>query len=65
MNKLVIIISLLILFSNNCFAKDEIKLYLLNHAAYMRLLLMGLVLILALRFFPKGIIEEEKRLWIN
>jgi branched-chain amino acid transport system permease protein len=38
------------------------KLYLLNHAAYMRLLLMGLVLILALRFFPKGIIEEEKRL---
>jgi len=26
---------------------------------------MGLVLILALRFFPKGIIEEEKRLWIN
>ncbi len=42
--------------------QNEIKLYLLNHAAYMRLLLMGLVLILALRFFPKGIIEEEKRL---
>ena len=42
--------------------QNEIKLYLLNHAAYMRLLLMGLVIILALRFFPKGIIEEEKRL---
>ena len=42
--------------------QNEIKLYLLNHAVYMRLLLMGLVLILALRFFPKGIIEEEKRL---
>ncbi len=42
--------------------QNEIKSYLLNHAAYMRLLLMGLVLILALRFFPKGIIEEEKRL---
>ena len=42
--------------------QNEMKLYLLNHAAYMRLLLMGLVLILALRFFPKGIIEEEKRL---
>ncbi len=42
--------------------QNVMKLYLLNHAAYMRLLLMGLVLILALRFFPKGIIEEEKRL---
>ena len=42
--------------------QNEMKLYLLNHAAYMRLLLMGLILILALRFFPKGIIEEEKRL---
>ncbi len=42
--------------------QNEMKSYLLNHAAYMRLLLMGLVLILALRFFPKGIIEEEKRL---
>ena len=42
--------------------QNEIKLYLLNHAAYMRLILMGLILILALRFFPKGIIEEEKRL---
>ena len=42
--------------------QNEMKLYLLNHAAYMRLLLMGLILILALRFFPRGIIEEEKRL---
>ena len=42
--------------------QNEMKLYLLNHAAYMRLILMCLVLILALRFFPKGIIEEEKRL---
>ena len=42
--------------------QNEMKLYILNHASYMRLLLKGLVLILALRFFPKGIIEEEKRL---
>jgi len=28
MNKLVIIISLLILFSNNCFAKDELKFFI-------------------------------------
>ena len=42
--------------------QNEMKSYLLNHAAYMRLLLMGLILILSLRFFPKGIIDEEKRL---
>ena len=53
------LIELVTIFLND---QNEIKLYLLNHAAYMRLLLMGLVLILALRFFPKGIIEEEKRL---
>ena len=28
MNKLVIIISLLILFSNNCFAKEELKFFI-------------------------------------
>ena len=55
----IFLIELITIFLND---QNEIKLYLLNHAAYMRLLLMGLVLILALRFFPKGIIEEEKRL---
>ena len=58
----IFIIELITIFLSD---QNEMKLYLLNHAAYMRLLLMGLVLILALRFFPKGIIEEEKRLWIN
>ena len=55
----IFLIELITLFLSD---QNEMKLYLLNHAAYMRLLLMGLVLILALRFFPKGIIEEEKRL---
>ena len=55
----VFLIELITIFLSD---QNEVKLYLLNHAAYMRLLLMGLVLILALRFFPKGIIEEEKRL---
>ena len=55
----IFIIELITIFLSD---QNEMKLYLLNHAAYMRLLLMGLVLILALRFFPKGIIEEEKRL---
>ena len=55
----IFLIELITIFLND---QNEMKLYLLNHAAYMRLLLMGLVLILALRFFPKGIIEEEKRL---
>ena len=31
MNKLVIIISLLILFLNNCFAKDELKFFIGNN----------------------------------
>ena len=55
----VFLIELITIFLSD---QNEMKLYLLNHAAYMRLLLMGLILILALRFFPKGIIEEEKRL---
>ncbi len=55
----IFLIELLTIFLSD---QNEMKLYLLNHAAYMRLLLMGLILILALRFFPKGIIEEEKRL---
>ena len=55
----IFVIKLITIFLSD---QNEVKLYLLNHAAYMRLLLMGLVLILALRFFPKGIIEEEKRL---
>ena len=55
----IFLIEFIIIFLSD---QNEIKSYLLNHAAYMRLLLMGLVLILSLRFFPKGIIEEEKRL---
>ena len=35
MNKLVIIISLLILFSNNCFAKDELKFFIGENKIYL------------------------------
>ena len=39
-----------------------LKIHLLESAAHMRLIMMGLILMLTLRFAPKGIIEEQKRL---
>ena len=39
-----------------------LKNHLLESAAHMRLIMMGLTLLLALRFAPKGIIEEQKRI---
>jgi branched-chain amino acid transport system permease protein len=38
-----------------------LKLHLLENAAHTRLMTMGLVLLLVLRFAPKGLIPEEKR----
>ena len=40
---------------------SALRLHLLNSAAYMRLLTMGLVLLLVLRFAPRGLIPEVKR----
>ena len=40
---------------------SALRLHLLDSAAYMRLLTMGLVLLLVLRFAPRGLIPEVKR----
>ncbi len=43
-------------------AEDSaLRLHLLDSAAYMRLLTMGLVLLVVLRFAPRGLIPEVKR----
>ena len=43
-------------------AEDSaLRLHLLSSAAYMRLLTMGLVLLVVLRFAPRGLIPEVKR----
>ena len=41
---------------------NALKIHLLESAAHMRLIMMGLTLLLALRFAPKGIIQEQKRI---
>ena len=38
-----------------------LRLHLMNSAAHMRLITMGLVLLLVLRFAPRGLIPEVKR----
>ena len=40
---------------------SPLRLHLLKSAAHMRLITMGLILLLVLRFSPKGLIPEEKR----
>ena len=40
---------------------SALRLHLLDSAAYMRLLTMGLVLLVVLRFAPRGLIPEVKR----
>ena len=40
---------------------SELKIHLLKNAAHTRLMTMGLVLLLVLRFAPRGLIPEEKR----
>lgn len=42
-------------------ADNPIRLHLLDSAAHMRLMTMGLILLLVLRFTPRGLIPEEKR----
>ncbi len=42
-------------------ADSPLKLHLIDSAAYMRLIIMGLVLLLVLRFSPKGLIPEKTR----
>jgi branched-chain amino acid transport system permease protein len=40
---------------------SPLRAHLLDSAAYMRLLTMGLLLLLVLRFAPRGLIPEVKR----
>ena len=38
-----------------------VKIHLLENAAHMRLMFMGVILLATLRFAPRGLIPEEKR----
>ena len=40
---------------------NPVRQHLLESAAHMRLMTMGLILLLVLRFTPRGLIPEEKR----
>jgi branched-chain amino acid transport system permease protein len=40
---------------------NPVRIHLLESAAHMRLMTMGLILLLVLRFTPRGLIPEEKR----
>ena len=40
---------------------DVIKIHLLENAAHIRLMFMGMILLITLRFAPKGLIPEVKR----
>ncbi len=40
---------------------NPIRMHLIESAAHMRLMTMGLILLLVLRFTPRGLIPEEKR----
>ena len=40
---------------------SSLRLHLIGSAAYMRLLTMGFVLLVVLRFAPRGLIPEVKR----
>jgi branched-chain amino acid transport system permease protein len=41
---------------------SDLRKHLLKSAPHFRLFIMGLVLLLTMRFMPKGIIPEETRL---
>ncbi|QIE55722.1 branched-chain amino acid ABC transporter permease [Pikeienuella piscinae] len=41
---------------------NALRTHLLDSAAYMRMVLMGLILLLALRFSPKGLLPEKMRI---
>ncbi|MEX2518782.1 MAG: branched-chain amino acid ABC transporter permease, partial [Paracoccaceae bacterium] len=40
---------------------DALRAHLIESAAYMRMILMGLILLLALRFSPRGLLPEKTR----
>jgi branched-chain amino acid transport system permease protein len=40
---------------------NPLRLHLLDSAAYMRLMAMGVIMLLVLRFAPKGLIPESRR----
>ena len=42
-------------------ADNPLRIHLMDSAAHMRLVVMGLVLLLVLRFAPRGLIPEERR----
>jgi branched-chain amino acid transport system permease protein len=42
-------------------ANNPLKMHLLASAAHMRLMTMGLLMLLMLRFAPQGLIPEIKR----
>ncbi|MDH3582287.1 MAG: branched-chain amino acid ABC transporter permease [Hyphomicrobiales bacterium] len=42
-------------------ADNPVRVHLIESAAHMRLMTMGLILLLVLRFTPRGLIPEEKR----
>ena len=42
-------------------ADSSLKAHLLGSAAHMRPVVMGLVLLLVLRFAPRGLIPEDRR----
>ena len=41
--------------------ENAVRLHLLEHASHMRLLMMGMILLLVLRFSPKGLLPEQTR----
>lgn len=42
-------------------AENVLRIHMLQHASHMRLVLMGIVLLLVLRFSPKGVLPEQVR----
>lgn len=54
-------VGLMNLLTSQLAADNALKLHLIESAAHMRLIVMGLILILVLRFAPSGLIPEKKR----
>ena len=54
-------LALMNLITSGMSQESALRNHLLENAAHMRLMTMGLVLLLTLRFAPRGLIPEEKR----
>ena len=52
---------IIFLFTSGLDPQNAIRLHLLDSVPYFRYLLMGMVLLLILRYRPKGIIPEKVR----